>query len=255
MVYSSNLTSLNFSITFQLFVIYGKICCYLCLLIWSTVITSILLLILLPILTSILILVIEDLHYDTIYYDSMFGGDPIFYQHVFWFFGHPEVYILVLPTFGLLSVVLISSINIYIFGNQSMILAMGCICILGSVVWIHHMFTVTLDSDTRAYFTSLTLMISLPTGSKILGWLFTYLLSILIVYICYDICYLYIIVFNELFTLGGNTGILLGNVVIDCGLHDTYFIVSHFHLILSLGTIIILFLTTYLSINIFLYFN
>jgi cytochrome c oxidase subunit 1 len=106
----------------------------------------------------------------------MFGGDTIFYQHIFWLFGHPEVYILVLPTFGLLSILFISLFNVYIFGNQSMILAMGSICILGSVVWIHHMFIVTLESDIRAYFTSLTLMISLPTGSKILVWLLTFIL-------------------------------------------------------------------------------
>jgi cytochrome c oxidase subunit 1 len=105
----------------------------------------------------------------------MFGGDPVFYQHLFWFFGHPEVYILVLPAFGLLSVILSNLSNVNMFRNQSMILAKSCISILGSVVWVHHMFTVGMESDTRAYFTSVTLMISLPTGSKLINWLCTYL--------------------------------------------------------------------------------
>ena len=120
-------------------------------------------------------MLIIDLHFNSIFFDALFGGDPVFYQHLFWFFGHPEVYILVLPAFGLISMILSGLIQVIIFGNQSMILAMSCISILGSVVWSHHMFTIGMESDTRAYFTVVTMMISLPTGSKIFNWLCTYL--------------------------------------------------------------------------------
>lgn len=129
-----------------------------------------LLIYILPILTSALVFIILDLHYNTVFYDSTFGGDPIFYQHIFWFFGHPEVYILVLPAFGILSLLLFIFNQINVLGIQSMILAMGNVMILGSIVWIHHMFVTSLDSDTRAYFNLITLMISLPTGTKILNW-------------------------------------------------------------------------------------
>merc|ERR1712209_318850 len=108
-------------------------------------------------------------------FDPIFGGDPIFYQHLFWFFGHPEVYILIIPAFGVISIVISGILQIIIFGNQSMIFAMSCISLLGSVVWGHHMYTVGLETDTRAYFSGVTILISLPTGTKIFNWLSTYL--------------------------------------------------------------------------------
>jgi heme/copper-type cytochrome/quinol oxidase subunit 1 len=142
---------------------------------WSIGITSSVLLLVLPILTGALLMLVIDLHFNSIFFDALFGGDPVFYQHLFWFFGHPEVYILVLPAFGVISMVISELIALILFGNHSMILAMTNIAILGSIVWAHHMFTVSMESDTRAYFTCITMLISLPTGSKIFNWLFSYL--------------------------------------------------------------------------------
>ena len=120
-------------------------------------------------------MVLADLHSNTLFFDPIFEGDPIFYQHLFWFFGHPEVYILIIPAFGIISIIISGILQIIIFGNQSMIFAMSCISLLGSVVWGHHMYTVGLETDTRAYFTGVTILISLPTGTKIFNWLSTYL--------------------------------------------------------------------------------
>jgi cytochrome c oxidase subunit 1 len=128
------------------------------------------LLLVLPILTGALIMLLVDLHFNSVFFDALFGGDPIFYQHLFWFFGHPEVYILILPAFGMISVVLSELMCMPLFGNNCMILAMTNIALLGSIVWSHHMFTVGLESDTRAYFTCITMLISLPTGSKMFNW-------------------------------------------------------------------------------------
>merc|ERR1712137_919998 len=142
---------------------------------WALLITAGMLLLTLPILTGALVMVLADLHSNTLMFDPIFGGDPILYQHLFWFFGHPEVYILIIPAFGVISITISNILQKLIFGNQSMIFAMSCISLLGSVVWGHHMYTVGLETDTRAYFSGVTILISLPTGTKIFNWLSTYL--------------------------------------------------------------------------------
>merc|ERR1711912_23017 len=171
---SSCLTSLNFFNTILNLRSYCLTLKTIPLFIWSFLITAFLLLVL-PILSGTLLLLVGDLHFNTLFFDPIFGGDPVLYQHLFWFFGHPEVYILIIPGFGVISIVISGVSQKIIFGNQSMILAMSCISLLGIVVWGHHMFTVGLETDTRAYFTGVTILISLPTGTKIFNWLSTYL--------------------------------------------------------------------------------
>merc|ERR1712048_36748 len=172
---SSCLTSINFFITILNLRSYCLTLKTMPLFPWSLMITAAMLLLTLPILSGALLMVLADLHSNSLFFDPVFGGDPVLYQHLFWFFGHPEVYILIIPAFGIISIIISSSYQKIIFGNQSMIFAMSCISLLGSVVWGHHMYTVGLETDTRAYFTGVTILISLPTGTKIFNWLSTYL--------------------------------------------------------------------------------
>merc|ERR1739838_698162 len=172
---SSCITSLNFWITILNLRSYSLTLKTMPLFLWSLLITAAMLLLVLPILSGALLMVIADLHSNTLFFDPVFGGDPVLYQHLFWFFGHPEVYILIIPAFGVISIVISGVAQKIIFGNQSMIFAMSSISLLGSLVWGHHMYTVGLESDTRAYFTGVTILISLPTGTKIFNWLTTYL--------------------------------------------------------------------------------
>merc|ERR1712199_136772 len=146
-----------------------------------------------------------------------------------------------IPAFGIISIVISGIAQKIIFGNQSMILAMSCISILGSVVWGHHMYTVGLESDTRAYFTAVTMLISLPTGTKIFNWLSTYLGNPPLLQIRTSSA-IFALIFLVMFTLGGSTGVILGNAAVDVALHDTYYVVAHFHFVLSLGAVIALFL-------------
>merc|ERR1712087_372872 len=171
---SSSLTSVNFWITILNLRSFSFTLKTMPLFLWALFITGGMLLLTLPILSGALLMVLADLHSNTLFFDPVFGGDPIFYQHLFWFFGHPEVYILIIPAFGIISIIISGIAQKIIFGIQSMIFAMSCISLLGSVVWGHHMYTVGLESDTRAYFTGVTILISLPTGTKIFNWLSTY---------------------------------------------------------------------------------
>merc|ERR1712225_46373 len=205
---------------------------------WTLLITAAMLLLTLPVLSGALLMVLADLHSNSLFFDPVFGGDPVLYQHLFWFFGHPEVYILIIPAFGIISIIISSSYQKMIFGNQSMIFAMSRISLLGTVVWGHHMYTVGLESDTRAYFTGVTILISLPTGTKIFNWLSTYLGNPLLFRTASAF---FALLFLLMFTIGGSTGVILGNAAVDLGLHDTYYVVAHFHFVLSLGAVIAIF--------------
>merc|ERR1711981_1094079 len=205
---------------------------------WALLITAAMLLLTLPVLSGALLMVLADLHSNTLFFEPIFGGDPVLYQHLFWFFGHPEVYILIIPAFGVISIVISGISQKIIFGNQSMIFAMSCISLLGTVLWGHHMYTVGLETDTRAYFTGVTILISLPTGTKIFNWLSTYLGNL---QLSKNSSAFFALLFLLMFTIGGSTGVILGNAAVDQTLHDTYYVVAHFHFVLSLGAVIAIF--------------